>query len=238
MANEVESVRQLTSEIEGCISDAEGELLYRLAKDVPEGQVIVEVGRGKDKSIVWLAKGSEAGEKNKVYSIASHKRSADHVKVDEKNIHAEFIANLTKVRVQDTVVALYETSEEAARKWKGKIGLLWINISREYEDIKKVILSWQRHLYPNVNVAVHGCNQPEPSQAVKECLGDLGYFTFKQSVDTTMVFTFDKCIHYWEIDSLEVGICRYCGRKRNFKRLGREAIETETRRREAGKKRK
>jgi len=27
MANEVESVRQLTSEIEGCISDAEGELL-------------------------------------------------------------------------------------------------------------------------------------------------------------------------------------------------------------------
>ena len=32
MANEVESVRQLTSEIEGCISDAEGELLYRLAK--------------------------------------------------------------------------------------------------------------------------------------------------------------------------------------------------------------
>ena len=37
MANEVESVRQLTSEIEGCISDAEGELLYRLAKDVPEG---------------------------------------------------------------------------------------------------------------------------------------------------------------------------------------------------------
>ena len=52
MANEVESVRQLTSEIEGCISDAEGELLYRLAKAVPEGQAIVEVGRGKGKSTV------------------------------------------------------------------------------------------------------------------------------------------------------------------------------------------
>jgi predicted O-methyltransferase YrrM len=81
MANEVESVRQLTSEIEGCISDAEGELLYRLAKAVPEGQAIVEVGRGKGKSTVWLAKGSEAGEKNKVYSIASHKGSPNHIKV-------------------------------------------------------------------------------------------------------------------------------------------------------------
>ena len=115
MANETESVRQLTSEIEGCISDAEGELLYRLAKDVPEGQAIVEVGRGKDKSTVWLAKGSEAGEKNKVYSIVSHKGSPDHVKVDEENMHTEFIAKLTKARVQDTVVSLHEASEEALR---------------------------------------------------------------------------------------------------------------------------
>jgi len=222
-ANEVESVRQLTNKIEGCISDAEGELLYRLAKDVPEGQAIVEVGRGKDKSTVWLAKGSEAGEKNKVYSIASHKGSPDHVKLDEENMHTEFIANLTKARVQDIVVSLHETSEEAAIRWKEKIGLLWINTSHEHEDVKKVILSWQRHLYPNAMVAVHGCNQPGPSQVVKECLGDLGYFTFEQSVDTTMVVRVDKCIHYWIIDSNEIGVCKYCGRKRNFQRLRRKA---------------
>jgi len=236
MANEVESVRQLTSEIEGCISDAEGELLYRLAKDVPEGQAIVEVGRGKDKSTVWLAKGSEAGEKNKVYSIASHKGSPDHVRVDEENMHTEFIANLTKARIQDTVVSLHETSEEAARRWKEKIGLLWINTSHEYEDVKKVVLSWQRYLYPNAIVAVHGCDQPGPSQVVKECLGNLGYFTLVQSVDTTMVVAVDKCIHYWIIDSHEIGICKYCGRKRNFGRLSREATETETKKRQAGKK--
>ena len=158
-----------------------------------------------------------------MYSISSHKGSPDHVKVDEENMHTEFIANLTKARVQDTVVSLHETSEEAARRWKEKIGLLWINTSHEYEDVKKVILSWQRHLYPNAIVAVHGCNQPGPSQVVKECLGDLGYFTFEQSVDTTMVVRLDKCIHYWIIDSLEIGICKYCGRKRNFRRLSRKA---------------
>ena len=236
MANEVESVRQLTSEIEGCISDAEGELLYRLAKDVPEGQAIVEVGRGKDKSTIWLAKGSEAGDKNKVYSMASHKGSPDHVKVDEENMHTEFIANLTKARVQDTVVALHETSEEAARRWKEKIGLLWINTSHEYKDVKNVILSWQCHLSPNAIVSVHGCNQPGPSQVVKECLGDRGYFTFEQSVDTTMVVAVDQCIHYWKIDSHEIGICKYCGRKRNFRRLSREDTDTETEKRQVGKK--
>jgi hypothetical protein len=236
MANEVESVRQLTSEIEGCISDAEGELLYRLAKDVPEGQAIVEVGRGKDKSTVWLAKGSEAGEKNKVYSIALHEGSPNHIKVDEENMQTEFIANLTKAMVQDTVVSLHETSEEAVRRWKRKIGLLWINTSHEYEDVKKVILSWRSHLYPNAIVAVHGCNKPGPSQAVKECLGNLGYFTFAQSVDTTMVVTVDKCIHYWIIDSHEIGICRYCGRKRNFRSLRTEDAKTKTKRRQAGKK--
>ena len=236
MANKVESVRQLTSKIEGCISDAEGELLYRLAKEVPEGQAIVEVGRGKAKSTVWLAKGAEAGERNKVYSIALHKGSPEHVKVDEENMHTEFIPSLTKARVQDTIVSLHEASEEAARRWKEKIGLLWINTSHEYEDVKKVILSWQRHLYPTAIVAVHGCNQPGPSQVVKECLGNLGYFTFEQSVDTTMVVMVDKCIHYWIIGSHEIGTCKYCGRKRNFERLSREATKTETKRRQAGKK--
>lgn len=42
MTNGIERVRQLTSKNEGCISDAEGELLYKLARDVPDGQVIVD----------------------------------------------------------------------------------------------------------------------------------------------------------------------------------------------------
>ena len=234
MANEVESVRRLTSEIEGCISDAEGELLYRLAKDVPAGQAIVEVGGGKGKSAVWLAKGSEAGEQNRVYSIASHEGSPDHVKVDEENMHTESIANLAKARVQDTVVSLYEAS--AARRWKGKIGLLWINTSHEYEDVKRVILLWQRHLSPDARIAIHGCDSSGPSRVVKECLGNLGYFTFEQSVDTTMVVMVDKCVHYWTIHSDEIGICRYCGRKRNFRGLRREDTETETKRSQAGQK--
>jgi len=236
MTNDIERVRQLTSEIEGCISDAEAELLYKLASDVPDGQAIVEIGRGKGKSTVWLVKGAEVGQRNKVYSIGPHPGSQAHGKTDGQNTSTQFIANLVKAKDQDTVVYLNGASGDAARRWKDKIGLLWINSSQEYEDVKWVLLSWQRYLLPNARVAIHGCDNSGPARVIKEHLGELGDFTFEQSVESIVVITIDKCIHYWIINSDEIGICKYCGRKRNFKRLGREATETETRRREAGRK--
>ena len=43
-------VRQLTSGIDGWLSDGECELLYELAKKVPSGQAILEIGSWKGKS--------------------------------------------------------------------------------------------------------------------------------------------------------------------------------------------
>jgi len=236
MTNDIEKVRQLTSKNEGCISDAEGELLYKLAKDMPDGQVIVEIGRGKGKSTVWLAKGSEAGNKVCVYSIASHKEGADHIKADRENTNTEFIAK--RAGVQGIVNSSYTDSEEAPRRWKEKVGLLCINTSREYEDVKKVFLDWERRLSPNARVVVHSCDQPGPARVIKEYLGNLGDFTFEQSVGATTVVAVDKCGHHWIIDSNEIGICKYCGRTRNFKRMGREATGTPNKRRQVGRKKK
>ena len=238
MTNDIEKVRQLTSKNEGCISDAEGELLYKLAKKVPNGQAIVEIGSWKGKSTVWLAKGSEAGKKICVYSIASHEERADHIKADRENTNTEFIANLERAGVQGIVNSSYTDSEEAPRRWKEKVGLLCINTSREYEDVKKVFLDWERHLSPNARVVVHSCDQPGPARVIKEYLGNLGDLTFEQSVGATTVVAVDKCVHYWIIDSNEIGICKYCGRTRNFKRTMKEATETQNKRRQVGRKKK
>ena len=228
-ADEVETVKRLTSQIEDNISDDVCELLYRLARDVPEGQAIVEIGRGKGKSTVWLVKGSEAGKKNKVFSFASQKESPDPV-------NADFTTNSVGAGIQDTTVSRHEAAEGAARRWKGNIGLLWVNTSHEYEDIKRVIITWQRHLSPNARVAIHGCDQPATGRVIRESAGSLGDFTYEQSVDSTTVLAIDGCTHYWMINSDEIGICKYCGRKRNFKRLMRETLETENRRRQVGRK--
>ena len=228
-ADEAEAVKRLTSQAEDGISDAVCDLLYGLARDVPEGQAIVEIGRGKGKSTVWLVRGSEAGKKNKVFSFASQKASPD-------TVNADFITNLAGAGIPDTLVSRHEAAEDAAQRWKENIGLLWVNTSYEYEDIKRVILVWQRHLSSNARVAIHGCDQPGTGRVIRESTGSLGNFTYEQSVDTTKVLAIDGCTHYWIINSDEIGICKYCGRKRNFKRLARETIETESSKRQAGRK--
>ena len=109
MANDIEKMRQLTSEIDGWLSDSEGELLYELAKSVPCGQAIVEIGSWKGKSTVWLAKGTEAGQRNKVHSVDPHSGTILHIRENETNTYPAFINNLTKAGVQDIVVPLVKT---------------------------------------------------------------------------------------------------------------------------------
>ncbi|GAH29842.1 unnamed protein product, partial [marine sediment metagenome] len=94
--NDVEKVRQLTSGIDGWLSDSEGELLYELAKKVPSGQAIVEISSWKGKSTVWLAKGTEAGQRNKVHSVDPHSGSKAHISEGETNTYPAFVDNLTK----------------------------------------------------------------------------------------------------------------------------------------------
>lgn len=220
----VKTIRHLTSGIEDGISDSVGELLYKLARGVPEGQAIVEIGRGKGKSTLCLVRGSEAGRKNKVFSFASTQEGPDQGKVDS-NI------DLAEAGIQDILISRHETAEDAARGWKENIGLLWINTSSEYEDIKRIILAWQRHLPPGARVIIHGCDQPGIGRFIKESIGSLGDFTYEQSADNTTVLTIDRCIHHWIIDSAELGICKHCGRQRNFKRMTREATVPRTRKR-------
>jgi hypothetical protein len=131
-----------------------GELLYKLAKDIPSGQAIVEIVNWRGRSAVWLAKGTEAGQMNKVYSI--HLQSENKVGISEGggNTPLPFLSTLTKAGVQDTVVPLVITSDTAAKGWREKVGLLWIDLSCRHEDIEHEFLSWERHLFPGAIVAL------------------------------------------------------------------------------------
>jgi len=192
MTNDIARVRQFTSEIDGWLSDGEGELLYKLAKNVPSGQPIVEIGSWKGRSTVWLAKGTEAGQRNKVYSIDPHCASKAHISEGERNTYPAFLTNLTKAGVQGTVVPLVTTSDEAAKYWREGLGLLWVDASHEYEDVKQDLLSWKQHLVPSGTVALHDCDQPGPAQVVKEYLNHPGDFTVIESVDTIIVAAKDE----------------------------------------------
>lgn len=215
---EVEIIGSLKSQIEDEISDAVCQMLYAQAKDVPKGQVIVALSRVKGKATECLIKGSEAGNKNKVFSFVSDRESAD------------FAINPDRHGNQDILVLRHEADEDAARRCKDEIGLLWVNASNDYEDLKRILRRWVSHLSPNARVVMNNCDQPGPKRVITEYLGNLGDFQYEQAVDNTMVFTIDQCAHHWIIDSEQMGVCKYCGRKRNFKRLMREATEAEAKR--------
>lgn len=113
--------------------------------------------------------------------------------------------------------------EPMSWRWKEKVGLWWYNASCEYEDVRKALLSWQRHLSPEARVVLRGYDQPGVARVIKEYIGSYGDFVFVDSVGTVAVLAVDRCAHYWVIDCNEFGICKYCGRKRNFKMLRSES---------------
>jgi hypothetical protein len=125
-----------------------------------------------------------------------------------------------------------------SQRCKEKVGLLWYNASCEYDDVRKALLSWQRHLSAEAMVVLHGYQRPGVARVIREFSGSYGNFAFIDSVGTIAVLAVDRCVHYWVIDCNEFGICKYCGRKRNFKRMSSESSQTETRKRVNGRKSK
>ena len=190
--------------IVGRVSGSEGKLLYKLARGVPAGQVIVALNSSEDEAAAWLARGANEATGNNVHSV--NIRDAD-----------------------------YETM---SRRCKEKVGLLWYNASCEYDDVRKALLSWQGHLSAEARVVIQGYQRPGVARVIREYIGSYGNFVFIESVGTIAVLAVDRCVHYWVIDCNEFGICRYCGRKRNFKRMSSESSQTETKKRVNGRKSK
>jgi hypothetical protein len=216
-------------------SDAEGELLYNLAKNLPEAQVIVQIGKGTGESIVWLAKGSMEGNLNKIYSIRPGSGEFTDIEPDQDGRDSNFIISLEKAGVHSIVDCSYTDSEAISRKWKKKVGLLCINFLHEHEDTKEILRRWECHLAPNSRVVLYDCEKPGPVRIIMDYLGSLGDYIFEQRVGTLMVIMIDKCIHYWVIDANDIGLCRYCGRTRNFRRMRKEIDMADIRRRQTAK---
>jgi hypothetical protein len=190
------------------LSKDEEQLLLKLAKNVPKGQSCVCAGKGE--VIIWLTRGFKKGSEVKIYLINP---------LENDNIANSSCDALTPEELANISIDKFESSEEASRKCREKVGLLCISTPNSPEDLRKTINAWQPKLALDAKVAVHGCDIPYSARIIKEYLGEQGDFTLLESVSRTAVLSVDKCIHHWMIDSHEIGICKYCGRKRNFKRI-------------------
>jgi predicted O-methyltransferase YrrM len=153
---------------------------------VPKGQAIVEIGSWKGKSTLWLAKGAEVGHKNKVFAIDPHRGSRSHVSEGEEDTYPIFLVNLAKAKVKNRVVPLVMTSVEAARFQQWNVGLLWIDGSHEYEDVKHDFFVWKQYLSLGAVVALHDCDKPGPAYVAQEYLVNSDEFVITHHVDTIL----------------------------------------------------
>lgn len=130
-------------DIDGWLSDAEGELLYELARGCRGRGVIVEIGSWKGKSTIWLAKGSQAGNRVKVYAVDPHTGSSEH-RESAGGVWTfdEFKKNISNAGVDGLVIPILKNSTEAVEVIREPVELIFIDGAHEYELVKLDFLSW------------------------------------------------------------------------------------------------
>jgi hypothetical protein len=129
------------------------------------------------------------------------------------------------------VTILNGSAYNLTRRWKETVGLLVVTGYLQYEDVREAIVCWEGYLPPEAVTVVHNCYEPGPAKAIKEFITDGGNYVLRQTIDNMTALAMDKCQHYWVINSNEIGICRNCGRERNFRRLNREVANLGIRKR-------
>jgi|SRR3989304_4930243 len=150
------------------VNEKEGDLLFDLARKCTGKGVIIEIGSWKGKSTIRLAKGSKLGKRCKIYAIDPHVGSPQHTKIVGKVwTFDQFKKNIKEAEVEDIVVPIVATSEEAAKRWSGKpIELLWIDGNHDYEFVKQDIFLWKKYLINGGIIALHDTLKGGAKEAV------------------------------------------------------------------------
>ncbi|KKN79322.1 hypothetical protein LCGC14_0341040 [marine sediment metagenome] len=146
LSKEFEDVRDVFS-----CTIKEGQALYKLAMNTKE--VIVEIGSWKGYSTLWLAKGSEAGNRISVYAIDTFGGDINNLVTGEGATYKAFLLNIKNKGVENIVIPMAMKSEDAESGWIVPIGLLFID--GDHEDIVKDFTRWYPHLEEGGTIALH-----------------------------------------------------------------------------------
>ena len=140
--------------IQGWLHDNAGGLLYQLAHLVPPSQAVVELGSWKGRSTAWLGFGMKDRNGGKLVAVDTWKGTAaepGHAEMlrnyGPDQLFDEFRGNMARLGLADHVEPWRMTTIEAARRWdRGPIGVLHIDASHEYLDVRADFEHWAPHV--------------------------------------------------------------------------------------------
>ena len=166
--------------IQGWLSDAEADQLFKLARYLTPSYcpVAVELGSWKGKSSVMLAAGLRGKDNPKLYCVDPFGRdeNPEYQKkyydplLQESTCTVEeiFTRNIKSFRVDDIVIPLKGYSFELGAKWIEPIDLLFIDANHEYEAVHRDFLTWSLFLKRGGVVAFHDLQWPGPDRVIRE----------------------------------------------------------------------
>lgn len=193
---DLSEVARQASMAEGYLSEPEGRLLYRLAKDCSGKGSIVEIGCWKGRSTIWLANGSRAGNQGKVIAIDPH---TSLPQMPQGNSFAEFKGNLKAAKVSGFVKPVVQTSEKAASLFKTPVELVFIDGNHEYEFVKRDFELWFPKLLEHGVMAFHDTNLAlGPKMVVKELVFHSNKFRNVGFVDSITFAEKVKQNSFWD----------------------------------------
>jgi glycosyltransferase involved in cell wall biosynthesis/predicted O-methyltransferase YrrM len=169
------NIKRSVGGIEGWLTDDEGKFLYYAARNCTGKGVIVEIGSWKGKSTVFIGKGSESAGKIKIYAIDPH----------IEGTYEEFKKNIKKAELNNIVIPVVKTSEEAAEDFTEPVEFIFIDGDHEYEKVKQDLELWFPKLINKGIIAFHDTVAwPGPRKVVKKQIYTSRYFKNVGFVDS------------------------------------------------------
>ncbi len=173
--------------IQGWLDPNAGGVLYQIARLQSPTAVVVELGSWKGRSTGWLATGIKDRGVGRVFAVDTwrgteteelHKRMLAGYAPDE--LFREFRANMQQLGVADIVEPMQMTTLEAAAAWPhgACIGVLHIDASHEYEDVRADFEAWERYVAPGGFIVFDDVpSWPGPTRFVQELPPSYEFFT-------------------------------------------------------------
>lgn len=162
---EFQKIRQLSSNIEGWLSEEQGVALYQLARCQIPGEVL-EIGSFCGKSTIFLALGCKqsgtivhAIDPHKAISEGGKEQYAQDFSPRSKGTLKDFEDNLKKSGLESFVKPMICTSEEARYKLPPlTLKLLFIDGSHDYLDVVLDYYLWHEQVVPGGYLVFHDSN--------------------------------------------------------------------------------
>lgn len=148
----------------GYLLDIQAYTLMTLASEGPGCGAIVEIGSFMGKSTCCLGMGTKGARREKVHAIDHFTGSPEHQAgakceipaiVESGTTYHIFLENIRRFDLEDYVVPIKASSEEAAVDWSGPIRLLFIDGDHSYEASRLDFALWSPHVVLGGLIAFH-----------------------------------------------------------------------------------